>query len=193
MYAYHRMKCLLHLGKIELQHYSIKSQMPWTSYARTKYMPSQITKQRETQATVVDELQDLKNWLHQRYEAEADTEICKAEQCGGDIRKMSQPRVSMDLCSGNEDLYVALEKKEIHLKLRPAGSEFEGGNSLAHQWRQESESMERQKYALSQDECTSPDMQIPSPQPIDKSKFTQLAPVKKKAISMEEYHTRGQC
>ena len=117
MYVYHPIKCLLHLGKIELQHYSIKSQTPWTSYARMKYMPSQITKQRETQAAVVDELQDLKNWLHQCYEAEADTEICEAEQCGGDIWKMSRPRVSMDLCPGNEDLYVAPEKKETRLKL----------------------------------------------------------------------------
>ena len=114
-------------------------------------MPSQITRQRETQATVVDELQDLKNWLHQHYEAEADTEICEAEQCGGDIRKMSRPRVSMDLRPGNKDLYIALEKKETHPKLQPAGSEFEGGNSLTCQWHQESESMERQKYALSQD------------------------------------------
>ena len=53
--------------------------------------------------------------------------------------------------------------------------------------------MERQKYALSQDECTSPDMHIHSPQPIDKLKVAQSAPVKKKAISVEEYHTRGQC
>ena len=60
-----------------------------------------------------------------------DTEIREAEQCGGDIWKMSQPRVSKDLRLGNEDLYVALEKKETSPKLRPAGSEFEGGNSLA--------------------------------------------------------------
>ena len=53
--------------------------------------------------------------------------------------------------------------------------------------------MERQKYTLSQDECTSPDMRIPSLQPIDKSKVAELAPVKKKAISMEDYHARGQC
>ena len=135
MYIYHHIKCLLHLGKIELQHYSVKSQMPWMSYKRTKYMPFQIMKQRETQATMVDELQDLKNWLHQCYEAEADAEIHEAVQCGGDIRKMSQPRVSMDLHPGNEDLYVAPVKKETHPKLQPASSEFEGGNSFAHQWR----------------------------------------------------------
>ena len=117
MYVYHHIKCLLHLGKIKLQHYSVKSQMPWTSYALTKYTPYQITKQRETYATVVDELQDLKNWLHQHYEAEADAEICEAEQCGGDIRKMSQPRVSTDLRPGNEDLYIAPEKKETCPKL----------------------------------------------------------------------------
>ena len=52
--------------------------------------------------------------------------------------------------------------------------------------------MERQKYALSQDKCTSLDMCIPSPQPIDKSKVAELAPVKKKVISVEEYHARGQ-
>ena len=52
--------------------------------------------------------------------------------------------------------------------------------------------MERQKYTLSQDECASPDMHIPSPQPMDKSKATQSAPVKKKVILMEEYHARGQ-
>ena len=91
--------------------------MPWTSYAQTKYMPSQITKQRETQAAVVDELQDLKNWLHQCYEAKGDAEIHEAEQCRGDIRKMSGPRVSMDLHPGNEDLYVSPEMKETHLKL----------------------------------------------------------------------------
>ena len=117
MYVYHCIKCLLRLGKIELQHYSIKSQTPWTSYAQTKYMPSQITKQRETQAAVVDKLQDLKNWPHQCYEAEVDAEIHEAEQCGGDIQKMSQPRVSTDLHPGNEDLYIAPEKKETCLKL----------------------------------------------------------------------------
>ena len=53
MYVYHHIKCLLCLGKIELQHYSIKSQTPRMSYAQTKYTPSQIMKQRETQAAVV--------------------------------------------------------------------------------------------------------------------------------------------
>ena len=54
MYVYHYIKCLLHLGKIKLQHYSVKSETPWMSYAQMKYTPSQITKQRETQAAVVD-------------------------------------------------------------------------------------------------------------------------------------------
>ena len=120
-------------------------------------------------------------------------EIREVEQCGGDIRKMSQPRVSKDLHLGNEDLYVAPEKKETHLKMQLAGSEFDGGNSLAHQRHRESKSMERQKYALSRDEGASPDMRIPSPQPIDKMKVAGAAPVKKKTILMEEYHARGQC
>ena len=53
--------------------------------------------------------------------------------------------------------------------------------------------MERQKYTLSQDEGTSLDMCIPSPQPIDKLKVAEPALVKKKVISMQEYHARGQC
>ena len=192
MYVYHSTKCLLHMGRVELQHYSVKSQMPWMAYAQTNSMPDQIMKQKETYAAIVDKLQHLKNWLHKHYEAEADAEIHEAEQCGGDIRKMSQPRVSKDLRPGNEDLYVALDKKETRLKVRPAGSEFDGGNSLTCQWCRESESVERQKYALSQDEGTSLDMRIPSPQPIDKSKVAGAVPVKKKTISMEEYHARGQ-
>ena len=76
--------------------------------------------------------------------------------------------------------------------MQPASSEFDGGNSLACQQCQESKSMERQKYALSQDEGASPDMHISSPQPIDKSKVAESAPMKKKAISVQEYHTRGQ-
>ena len=52
--------------------------------------------------------------------------------------------------------------------------------------------MERQKYAFSQDDSTSPDMCIPSPQPIDKSKVAESVPMKKKGISVQEYHTRGQ-
>ena len=143
-------------------------------------MPHQITKQRETYAAVVDELQDLKNWLYQCYEAEADAEIHEVEQCGEDIWKMSRPRVSKDLRLGNEDLYVALEKKETRPKLRPASSEFEGGNSLSPQWCWELESMEKQKYTLSQDGCASPDMHIPSPQPIDKSKVAKSVAIKKR-------------
>ena len=191
MYVYHRIKCLLRMGRVELQHYSIKSQMPWTAYARTNYMPDQIMKQRETYATIVDELQELKNWLHKHYEVEVDAEIREVEQCGGDICRMSWPRILKDLRPGNEDLYVSMEKKETHPKMRPAGSEFDGGNSLTHQWCRESKSMERQKYALSQDEGASLDMRIPSPQPIDKS-VAEAAPMKKKAISVQEYHTRGQ-
>ena len=53
--------------------------------------------------------------------------------------------------------------------------------------------MERQKYTLSQDECASPDMCIPSPQPVDKWKVAESVPVKKKGISVQEYHPRGQC
>ena len=117
MYVYHRIKHLLCMGRVELQHYSVKSQMAWMVYAQMNYMPDQITKQRETYATIVDELQELKNWLHKHYEVEADVEIHQAEQCGGDIHKMSQPRISKDLCPGNEDLYVAMEKKETHPKM----------------------------------------------------------------------------
>ena len=72
------------------------------------YTPNQIMKQRETYTAIVDKLQELKNWLHKCYEVEAEAEIHKAEQCGGDIRKMSWPRISADLHPGNEDLYVTM-------------------------------------------------------------------------------------
>ena len=162
------------------------------AYLRMNYTSDQITKQRETYATIGDELQDLKNWLHECYEVEADMEIHEAEQCGGDIQKMSQPRISKNLRPGDEDFYVTPEKKKTHLKMWPASSEFDGGNSLALQWHWESESMERQKYTLSQDKGASPDMRIPSPQPIDKSKVAESAPMqKKKAILVQKYHARG--
>ena len=60
---------------------------------------------------IVDELHKMKNWLHKRYEVEADVEICEVEQCGGDIWKMSRLRLSEDLCPGNEALYVGTDKK----------------------------------------------------------------------------------
>ena len=193
MYVYYHIKCLLHMGKVKLQHYSIKNQMPWMAFAQMTYTPNQITKQRETYAAIVDELQELKNWLHKHYEAEADAEICEAEQCGGDIQKMSWPRTSADLHPGNETLYIGTDKKGTQLNIHPAGSKFDSGNSLTCQQCQESKSMERQKYTLSQDKGTSPDMRIPSPQPIDKSKVAELVPMKKKAILVQEYHNRGQC
>ena len=117
MYVYHHIKHLLCMGRVELQHYSVKNQMPWTVYSQMNYMSDQITKQRETYTAIGDELQDLKNWLHKCYEAEADTEICKAEQYGGDIQKMSQLRISKDLHPGDEDLYVTPEKKGTHPKM----------------------------------------------------------------------------
>ena len=81
-------------------------------------------KQRETYATIVDELQELKNWLHKCYEVEADTEIHEVEQCEGDIRKMSQPRILKDLRPGNEDLYVTPEKKATRPKINQPVQSF---------------------------------------------------------------------
>ena len=100
---------------------------------------------------------------------------------------MSSPRFSEDQRPGNETLYVGTDKKETRQNIWPAGSEFDGGNSLSCQQHRESESMERKKYALSQDEGSSPDMHIPSPHPVDKSKkVAKQAPIKK-----EVYHSRG--
>ena len=81
------------------------------AFARKHYTHNQVTKQRETYATLVDELQEMRNWQHKCYEVEADVEICEVEQCRGDIQKMSQLRVSKDLCPGNEALYMAPDKK----------------------------------------------------------------------------------
>ena len=117
MYIYYRIKCLLCLGKVELQHYSIKNQTPWTAFAWKHYTHYQVTKQRETYATIVDELQEMKNWLHKCYEAEADVEIREVEQCGGDIWKMSRLRESEDLCPGNEALYIGTDKKGTCLNI----------------------------------------------------------------------------
>ena len=93
--------------------------------------------------------------------------------------------------SNNEALYVGTDKKGTCLNIQLVGSEFDGGNSLSRQWHHESESMERQKNT--QDEGTSPDMRIPSPQPIDKPKVAKPAPMKKKLITVQEYHAREQC
>ena len=158
MYVYYCIKHLLHLGKVKLQHYSVKNQMAWMVFALKTHSKNQFTKQRETYATIADELQEMKLWLHKRYEAEADAEIREVEQYRGDIWKMSRSRASADQHPGNEDLYVRTDKRGTRWDIPPTGSEFDGGNSLAHQWCRESESMERQKYVLSQDECTSLDM-----------------------------------
>ena len=86
------------------------------------------------------------------------------------------------------------DKKGTHQNIHLAGSEFNRGKNLSHQQCRESESMERKKYTLSQDEGTSPDMGIPSPQPVDKSKnVAEQVPVKKKSIMVEEYHAREEC
>ena len=62
MYVYYQIKHLLHLGKVELQHYSIKNQTPWTAFAQKQYSHNQVTKQWETYTTINEELQELKNW-----------------------------------------------------------------------------------------------------------------------------------
>ena len=79
MYVYYHIKHLLRLGKVKLQHYSVKNQTAWTAFTLKHYSHNQITKQRETYAAIVDELQEMKIWLHKCYEAEADAEICEVE------------------------------------------------------------------------------------------------------------------
>ena len=48
MYVYYQIKCLLHIGKIELQLYVVKLMTPWAVYGREQYMPAEITKQHES-------------------------------------------------------------------------------------------------------------------------------------------------
>ena len=106
----------------------------------------------------------MKNWLHKCYEAEADAEIQEVEQCCGDLQRMLMPTDSKDQLPGNETLYVGTDKKgtcKSGINICPASSEFIG-NNLSCQGRRESESLERKKYTLSQDEGASPGMCIPS-------------------------------
>ena len=184
-------------GKIDLNHYSIKNQTPWTAFAWKHYSTHQVMKQWETYATIAEELQEIKNWLHKCYEADA--EIREVEQCCGDLRRKSSPRNSLDQCPGNETLFVGTDKKgtcQPGMKIHPAGSESypDEGNNLSCQCPWELESLERKKYTLSQDEIASLDMCILSPRPINKSKKDpEQAPVKKKSITVEEYHVREEC
>ena len=148
---------------------------------------------------ICEELQEMKNWLHKHYEAEVDAGIHEVEQCCGDLWRMSSSQNSSDQHPGNETLFIGTDKKgtcQRGMKIHPVGSESypDKGNNLSHQWCRESESLERKKYTLSQDEDTYPDMCIPLPRPIDKSKKdTEQAPIKKKSITVEEYHTREEC
>ena len=77
MYVYYWIKCLLHLGKINLHHYSIKNQTPWMVFMRKHYSMHQVMKQRESYATICEELQEMKNCLHKCYEVEADGNTLK--------------------------------------------------------------------------------------------------------------------
>ena len=159
----------------------------------------QVTKQRETYATICKELQEIKNWLHKCYEAEVDVEIREVEQCCGDLQRMSLPRNSVDRHPGNETLFEGTDKRGTHqpgMKICPASSESysDKGNNLSCQWCRESKSLERKKYTLSQDKGAYPDMCIPLPRPIDKTKKdTEQVAVKKKSITVEEYHAREEC
>ena len=77
--------------------------------------------------------------------------------------------------------------------LWPGGSEYNRDmeNNLTHHRRRESESMERKKYALSKEAGASPNLYIPSPQPINKSKKApEPMLTKKKAITVDKYWAR---
>ena len=187
------------MGKINLHHYSIKNQTPWMAFARQHYLMHQVIKQQETYATICEELAEMKTWLHKRYEVEADAEVQEVEQCCGDLRRMSLPRNSVDQCPGNKTLFVGSDKKgtcQLGIKICPASSESypDRGNNLIRHWHWESKSLERKKYALSQDEGASLDMCIPSPKPIDKSKkAVEQVPMKKKSITVDENRVRDEC
>ena len=111
------------------------------------------------------------------------------------------PRQLSNQHPGNEELFESKlpTKKpgtcQPGVRVRPGGSESypDEGNTLTPHCHQESESLERKKYALSKDAGTSPDPCIPSPQPIDKSKRApEPAPSKKKTITVDEYWARGE-
>ena len=167
MYVYYWIKFLLHLGKVELQHYSIKIQTPWTAFDQKHYSHYQVTKQRETYATIAEELQEMKNLLHKHHEAEADSEICKVEQCGGDIQKMSRPRVSEEQCPVMKTSMLAQTRRkpartsdQLALSLTEATVSPANGTGSQRVWRDRNTPWVRMRVLLQTYESHHPGMLI---------------------------------
>ena len=199
LYVMFWLKAVLKTVDFKFHHYAVKATTTWNNYARENLTSEQVTVDRKAHQKTHNELTALKNWMHRRYQEEADLELEILQRIQGDVDRLLVHRQDRCRHPGNEEEYHRMRWKllEEQNKGRGAIGAFNQERETRDK-RRESESRERQEYAREREEEIEYQQSEAYPSPMSESDPpTQLASPPqgdsakaKTKVSMLEYRSR---
>ena len=152
LFIYFRLKNLLKkAGVIDFHLYQVKNKTNWNITMRTKYTPDELTSQRKRHQEAKEEMTAFKEWMYQRYEAEA---ICKyndLQASGGDFDTLLHRRIDTIRRPGDKEQFRrerAMDQQRMKSIPGAPGMSLDAERQRLRQ----AESEERQDYSRRRDE-----------------------------------------
>ena len=94
LFIYFHLKNLLKKARVINFHlYQVKNKTNWSIAMQTKYTPDELTSQRKRHQEAKEEMTAFKEWMYQRYEAEAICEYNDLWASGGDFDALPHRRI----------------------------------------------------------------------------------------------------
>ena len=154
--------------------------MPWCSH----YLENHSKEDREAyfgdHINIIQGLEHLRNWIKNRYLAEARETWHHLKIHSGDIGRMPYPQSYEDQCPGNECVFYRNREATMEdVEIRPENTPCIANvmiEALAWHDRWQKEARDCQEYQRQQDSTTSPRAVFLSPRTVDREVTTELDP-----------------
>ena len=192
LFIYFRLKNMLKkAGVIDFHLYQVKNNTNWSIAMRTKYMPDELTSQRKRHQEAKEEMTAFKEWMYQRYEAEAICEYNDLRTSGGDFDTLPNHRIDTIRRPGDKEQFHrerAVDQQRMKSTPGTPGVSLDAERQRLCQ----AESEERQDYSRQCDEeIRFREGGTPSPITYDSSSPSKATPgASTKKILWAEYQSR---
>ena len=106
LFIYFHLKNLLKKARVIDSHlYQVKNKTNWSLTMRTKYTPDELTSQSKRHQEAKEEMTAFKEWMYQRYEAEAICEYNDLRASGGDFHDLPHRSIDPIRRPGNKEQF----------------------------------------------------------------------------------------
>ena len=171
---------MLNLENLYIRLHEIMDGMPWHSHYFEIHSKEDLEAYFADHVNIIQGLEHRKNWIKNRYLAEAHETWHHLKIHSRDIDRMPYPRSYEDQCPGNECVFYRNRGATMEdVKIRPENAPHIANvmiEALAWYDRQQKEARDCQEYQQQQDSTASPRATFLPPRTVDRDITTELDP-----------------